>query len=97
MIAEYGSPTLFLTLSCAKYDSADIAQYLRKVNNAHNHIVFPDYVRMALFPYCYNFSYKFIDFFNKVILQKGVLGKVEQYYVTKEYQMCRAPHYDILL
>ena len=34
MIAEYGSPTLFLTLSCAEYDSADIAQYLRKVNNA---------------------------------------------------------------
>uniref|UniRef100_A0A1X7U262 Helitron helicase-like domain-containing protein n=1 Tax=Amphimedon queenslandica TaxID=400682 RepID=A0A1X7U262_AMPQE len=30
MIAEYGSPTLFLTLSCAEYDSADIAQYLRK-------------------------------------------------------------------
>uniref|UniRef100_A0A1X7U2U3 Uncharacterized protein n=1 Tax=Amphimedon queenslandica TaxID=400682 RepID=A0A1X7U2U3_AMPQE len=49
MIAEYGSPTLFSTLSCAKYDSADIAQYLRK------------------------------DFLNIVILQRGVLGKVEQY------------------
>ena len=34
MIAEYGSPTLFLTLSCAEYDSANIAQYLTKVNNA---------------------------------------------------------------
>ena len=34
MIAEYGSPTLILTLSCAEYDSADTAQYLRKVNNA---------------------------------------------------------------
>ena len=34
MIAEYGSPTLFLTLSCAECHSADIAQYLRKVNNA---------------------------------------------------------------
>uniref|UniRef100_A0A1X7V853 Helitron helicase-like domain-containing protein n=1 Tax=Amphimedon queenslandica TaxID=400682 RepID=A0A1X7V853_AMPQE len=30
MIAEYGSPTL----SCAEYDSADIAQYLRNVNDA---------------------------------------------------------------
>uniref|UniRef100_A0A1X7V612 Helitron helicase-like domain-containing protein n=1 Tax=Amphimedon queenslandica TaxID=400682 RepID=A0A1X7V612_AMPQE len=29
MIAENGSPTLFHTLSCAEYDSADIAQYLR--------------------------------------------------------------------
>uniref|UniRef100_A0A1X7SKZ1 Helitron helicase-like domain-containing protein n=1 Tax=Amphimedon queenslandica TaxID=400682 RepID=A0A1X7SKZ1_AMPQE len=53
MIAEYGSPTLFLTLSCAEYDSADIVQYLRK------------------------------DFFNIVILQRGVLGEVEQYYVKK--------------
>uniref|UniRef100_A0A1X7UBH0 Helitron helicase-like domain-containing protein n=1 Tax=Amphimedon queenslandica TaxID=400682 RepID=A0A1X7UBH0_AMPQE len=67
MIAEYGLPTLFLTLSGAEYDSADIAQYLRK------------------------------DFFNIVILQRGVLGKVEQYYVKKEYQMRGAPHYHILL
>uniref|UniRef100_A0A1X7VHV1 Helitron helicase-like domain-containing protein n=1 Tax=Amphimedon queenslandica TaxID=400682 RepID=A0A1X7VHV1_AMPQE len=67
MIAEYGSPTLFITLSCAEYNSADIAQYLRK------------------------------DFFNIVILQRGVLGKVEQYYVKKEYQMCGVPHYHILL
>uniref|UniRef100_A0A1X7VIV8 Helitron helicase-like domain-containing protein n=1 Tax=Amphimedon queenslandica TaxID=400682 RepID=A0A1X7VIV8_AMPQE len=58
MIAEYGSPTLFLTLSSAEYDSADIAQYLRK---------------------------------------RGVVGKVEQYYVKKEYQMHRAPYYHILL
>uniref|UniRef100_A0A1X7VFS4 Uncharacterized protein n=1 Tax=Amphimedon queenslandica TaxID=400682 RepID=A0A1X7VFS4_AMPQE len=34
MIADNGSPTLFLTLSCAQYDSANIAQYLRKLNNA---------------------------------------------------------------
>uniref|UniRef100_A0A1X7TWH4 Uncharacterized protein n=1 Tax=Amphimedon queenslandica TaxID=400682 RepID=A0A1X7TWH4_AMPQE len=27
MIAEYGSPTLFLTLSCTEYNSADMAQY----------------------------------------------------------------------
>ena len=26
MIAEYGSPTLFVTLSCAEYDVANIAQ-----------------------------------------------------------------------
>uniref|UniRef100_A0A1X7UYJ2 Uncharacterized protein n=1 Tax=Amphimedon queenslandica TaxID=400682 RepID=A0A1X7UYJ2_AMPQE len=30
MIAEYGSPTLFLRLSCAEYDSANRGQYLRK-------------------------------------------------------------------
>uniref|UniRef100_A0A1X7VS67 Helitron helicase-like domain-containing protein n=1 Tax=Amphimedon queenslandica TaxID=400682 RepID=A0A1X7VS67_AMPQE len=67
MIAKYGSPMLFFTLSCAEYDSADIAQYLTK------------------------------DFFNTVILQRVVLGKVEQYYVKKEYHMHGAPHYHILL
>uniref|UniRef100_A0A1X7TF69 Uncharacterized protein n=1 Tax=Amphimedon queenslandica TaxID=400682 RepID=A0A1X7TF69_AMPQE len=34
MIAENGSLTLFLTLCCIEYDSVDIAQYLRKMNNA---------------------------------------------------------------
>lgn len=33
MVREYGSPTLFLMFSCAEYKSADIEQYLRKVNN----------------------------------------------------------------
>ena len=33
MIREYGTPTLFLTFSYAKYESLDITGYLRKVNN----------------------------------------------------------------
>ena len=33
MIHEHGSPSLFLTFSCAEYDSIDIASYLHKVNN----------------------------------------------------------------
>ena len=33
MLREYGPPTLFLTFSCAEYQSADISGYLRKVNN----------------------------------------------------------------
>ena len=33
MIHEGGSPTLFLTFSCAEYESPDIAEYLRRVNN----------------------------------------------------------------
>uniref|UniRef100_A0A1X7U2H6 Helitron helicase-like domain-containing protein n=1 Tax=Amphimedon queenslandica TaxID=400682 RepID=A0A1X7U2H6_AMPQE len=53
MIAENGSPTLFLTLSCAEYNSADTVQYFRQ------------------------------DFFDMVILQRGVLGKVQQYYVEQ--------------
>ena len=33
MVREYGSPTLFLTLSCAEYESLEISNYLRKVND----------------------------------------------------------------
>ena len=52
MIAEYGSPTLFLTFSCAEHD---IAQYLRKVNNAPKSSVLLDYVLTTLFQYRDNF------------------------------------------
>ena len=33
MVREWGSPTFFLTFSCAEYDSKDIASYLHKVNS----------------------------------------------------------------
>ena len=37
MIREWGSPTLFLTFSCAEYESPDITEYLRRVNNVPSH------------------------------------------------------------
>ena len=33
MVREFGSPSLFLTLSCAEYNSLKISTYLRKVND----------------------------------------------------------------
>ena len=33
MLREYGLPTLFITFSCAEYDSEHISRYLRKVND----------------------------------------------------------------
>ena len=36
-VREYGSPTLFLTLSCAKYNSPEISTYLGKVNTPVTH------------------------------------------------------------
>ena len=33
MIREWGSPTFFITLSCAEYDSPDITNFLHRVNN----------------------------------------------------------------
>ena len=36
MIHGWGSPTIFLTLSCAEYEPPDITAYLRKVNCVPN-------------------------------------------------------------
>ena len=33
MMLEYGPPTLCITLSCAEYESVEISNYLRKVND----------------------------------------------------------------
>ena len=38
MIREWGSPALFLTLSCAEYNSPEISRYLHKVNNVSDTI-----------------------------------------------------------
>uniref|UniRef100_A0A1X7UBY9 Helitron helicase-like domain-containing protein n=1 Tax=Amphimedon queenslandica TaxID=400682 RepID=A0A1X7UBY9_AMPQE len=64
MIAEYGSPTLFLTLSCAEYDSADIAQYLRKVNNAPQSYSISRLCTEDPVSVSRQFIYKFKDFCN---------------------------------
>ena len=32
MIRDFGPPTLFLTFSCAEYESTDMATYLKRVN-----------------------------------------------------------------
>ena len=33
MVREVGTPTLFLTFSCAEYKSVDISEYLRMMND----------------------------------------------------------------
>ena len=92
MVREYGSPTLFITLSCAEYESLEITRYLRKVNDVSN--------RYPIGKLCtkdpISVSRKFHDFFNIVIL-KGVLFPVAHYFYKKEYQVRGAPHYHILL
>ena len=97
MIREYGSPTLFLTFSCAEYESADIAIYLRKINN-----VSPSYNIGKLctedpISVSRKFSLKFHAFFKTVLLKGEVLGTVEHFYWKKEYQARGAPHYHVLL
>ena len=93
MVREYGSPTLFLTLSCAEYDSIEMSTYLRKVNNVSDKLAklcIEDPISVSR-----KFSQKFHDFFDTVILKGQALGPVSHYFY-KEYQARGAPHYHIL-
>ena len=97
MIREWGSPTLFLTFSCAEYESPDITEFLMKVNNvppSYNigKLCVEDPISVSR-----KFSLKFHAFFRKVLINGEVLGKVDHFYWKKEYQNRGAPHYHVLL
>ena len=97
MIREWGSPTLFLTFSCAEYESPDIENYFRKVND-----VPPSYSMGKLctedpVSVSRQFSHKFHSFFQRVLMKGEVLGTVDHFYWKKEYQSRGAPHYHVLL
>ena len=82
MLREWGPPTLFLTLSCADYVSADIEQYLRKVNDvppSYNigKLCTEDPVSVSI-----KFSQTFHAFF-KPIINGGALGEVDHYFIKK--------------
>ena len=99
MIREFGPPTLFLTFSCAEYDSADITDYLKIVNGLSPDSN-PNISQLCTEdPVCVSrqFSSKFHAIFKTVIVKGKVLGKVSNYYIKKEYQTRGAPHYHVLL
>ena len=94
MVREYGSPTLFLTLSCAEYESHEISNYLRKVNSVCDSYPIGKLCTEDPVSVSRKFSQKFHDFFDTVILNGGVLRPVAHYFYN-EYQACGAPHYHI--
>ena len=97
MVREYSPPTLFLTLSCAEYDSLEIATYLRKQNNVSDSYRIGKLCTEDPISVSRKFSQKFHDFFRTVILNGKALGTVAHYFFKKEYQARGAPHYHILL
>ena len=62
MVREYGSPTLFLTLSCAEYNSVEISTYLRKVNNVSERYPIAKLCREDPISVSRKFYQKFHDF-----------------------------------
>ena len=97
MICEWGSPTLFLTFSCAEYESPDITEYLRRVNDVSASYDIGKLCTEDPISVSRKFSLKFHSFFHTVLVKGEVLGKVEHFYWKKEYQARGAPHYHVLL
>ena len=88
MVREWGSPTFFCTFSCAQYESPDIIEYLRKVNNVpdsydNGRLCTEDPISVS-----HQFSHKFHQFFNIVINKGGVLGPVEHFYWKNNKEHC---------
>ena len=92
MLREFGTPTLFLTFSCAEYESPDIVGYLRIVNDVSPTYVLCTYTEDPIFV-SRKFSLKFHAFFQTIIVK----GQVSHYFWKKEYQARCAPHYHVLL
>ena len=97
MIREFGSPTFFCTFSCAEYESPDILEYLRKVNDVpdsydNGRLCIEDPISVSR-----QFSHKFHEFFSIFIKKGQVLGQVDHFFWKKEYQQSGAPHYHALL
>ena len=84
MIREFGSPTLFLTFSCAEYESPDIINFLQTVNNVSSTYNIGKLCTEDPISVSRKFSLKFHAFFQKVIVRGGVLGDVDHFYWKKE-------------
>ena len=97
MIREWGSPTFFLTFSCAKYEAQDITNYLRKLNNVPSSYDIGRLCTEDPISVSRQFSLKFHAFFQQLLVKGEVLGKVDHFYWKKEYQNRGAPHYHVLL
>ena len=69
MIREWGSPTLFLTFSCAEYESPDIENYLRKVIDVPPRYNIGKLCTEDPISVSRKFSLKFHSFFQRVMMK----------------------------
>ena len=89
MLCELRPPSLFLTLSCAEYASADIEEYLRKVND-----VPPSYnIGKLCTEDPISVSIKFSAMFHAFFIKGGALGKVDHYYLVSRRSIKLGEHH----
>ena len=79
MIREFGSPTLFLTLSCAEYESPEIISYLRKVNTVPSSYDMGKFCTEDPISVSRKFLIKFQAFFSEIVKNGEVLGIVDHF------------------
>ena len=84
MIREWGSPTLFLTLSCAQYESPEIIDYLKKSQQSQV-VSFALKIRY-LCPENFRKS-----FFQTVLIKCQVLGEILHFFWKKRESSERSP------
>ena len=78
IVREAGPPTLFLTFSCAEYESADIINYLKIVNDVPDGYNADKLCTEDPISVSRQFSAKFHAFFRSVVINGQVLGTVDQ-------------------
>ena len=97
MLRHFGPQSLFVTFSCNEYESPDISDYLRNVNDVPENYSIPKLCTEDPISVSRQFAHKFHAFFQTMIVKGEVLGPVEHFYWKKEFQARGAPHYHILL
>ena len=93
MVREVVPPTLFLTFSCTEYESPDIINYLKIVNDVPHSCNASKLCTEDLISMSRQFSSKFHAFFRSVVIKGELLGTVDHFYWKKEYQARGAPHF----
>ena len=83
MLREYGSVSLLLTFSCAGYESPDITEYLRSMNNVLEKYSISKLCTEDPVSVSRQFSHKFHAFFKNLIFKGQVLGIVDHFYWKK--------------
>ena len=76
MVRLYGSPSIFLTLSCAEYDNPEIDSYLKKVNKVSSSYPISRLCTEDAMSVSRLFSHQFHSFFQTVIIKSWVVSLI---------------------
>lgn len=105
MVKQFGTPTFFLTLSCADLRWNELVFIISKLNGYN--LTEDDFENMGYMERCRilnmnpvlvarNFQYRVEVFFKEIVLD-GPLGKVKYHVIRVEFQVRGSPHVHVFL